>query len=90
MIWDEYNIPDLEIVWIPLEVNQSQSLLWVVIFDWYKKGHHTNVKELWAVDGLDIEITRASMSYKQFLFLTRCINFNDRKTRDERQKIDNL
>jgi len=55
-----------------------------------KKGHHVNVKELWAADGSGIEVTRAAMSYKRFLFLGRCLRFDDYKTRVERRKIDKL
>ncbi|XP_060846028.1 piggyBac transposable element-derived protein 4-like [Rhopalosiphum padi] len=55
-----------------------------------KKGHHTNVLELWANDGTGIEITRAVMSYKRFLFITRCLRFDDRSTRADRRKFDKL
>jgi len=49
--------------------------------------------ELWAYDGTGIEITRAVMtimSYKRFLFITRCIRFDDRSTRADRRKFDKL
>jgi hypothetical protein len=55
-----------------------------------KKAHHANVKELWSADGSSIEITRATMSYKRFLFLCRCLRFDDRETRAERRAIDKL
>jgi len=55
-----------------------------------KKAHHANVKELWSADGSGIEITRATMSYKRFLFLCRCLRFDDRETRAERRAIDKL
>lgn len=55
-----------------------------------KKGHHANVKELWASDGSGIDVARATMSYKRFLFLSRCLRFDDLETRVERRKIDKM
>lgn len=55
-----------------------------------KKEHHANVLELWANDGTGIEITRAVMSYKRFLFITRCLRLDDRSTRPDRRKLDKL
>lgn len=55
-----------------------------------KKSHHANVKELWAADGSDIEVARAAMSYKRFLFLGSCLRFDNHETRVERRKIDKL
>lgn len=55
-----------------------------------KKGHHANVKELFSNDGTGIEIARSVMSYKRFLFLTRCLRFDDRTTRISRRKEDKL
>lgn len=55
-----------------------------------KKSHHANVKEIFASDGTGMQITRAVMSYKRFLFITRCLRFDDKNTRVERRKIDKL
>ena len=55
-----------------------------------KKANHTNVTELWTTDGSGMEITRAIMSYKRFLFLLRCVRFDDKSTRRERQATDKL
>lgn len=55
-----------------------------------KKGHHVNVKELFSSDGTGIEITRAVMGYKRFLFLTSCLRFDDKLTRPDRRKTDKL
>ncbi|XP_077301051.1 piggyBac transposable element-derived protein 4 [Arctopsyche grandis] len=55
-----------------------------------KKSHHANVKEIFASDGTGIEIARAVMSYKRFLFITRCLRFDDKNTRVERRKVDKL
>lgn len=55
-----------------------------------KKSHHANVKEIFASASTGIQITRAVMSYKRFLFITRCLRFDDKKTRNERRKTDKL
>ncbi|KAJ8932105.1 hypothetical protein NQ318_022242 [Aromia moschata] len=55
-----------------------------------KKAHHSNVKEIFANDGTGIQIVRAAMSYKRFLFITRCLRFDDKATRDERRRTDKL
>lgn len=55
-----------------------------------KKGHHTNVKELWASDGSGMPILRATMCYNRFLFLLSNIRFDDKRTRVHRRKEDKL
>lgn len=47
-------------------------------------------KGLWANDRTGIEITRAVMSYKRFLFITCCLRFDDQSTRADRRKFDKL
>lgn len=37
--------------------------LWTFIFDWYKIGHHTYVKEMWAADSSGIEVTKVGFPY---------------------------
>ncbi|XP_055928587.1 uncharacterized protein LOC129959723 [Argiope bruennichi] len=54
------------------------------------KSQHKNVEQLWASDGAGIQILRAAMSYKRFLFLLRCIRFDDIDTGAERRKSDKL
>ncbi|XP_067014309.2 piggyBac transposable element-derived protein 3 [Anabrus simplex] len=49
---------------------------------------HTD--DLWATDGSGIDIFIATMSRKRFLFLLRCIRFDDIHTRSERRKLDKL
>ena len=49
-----------------------------------KNASHTNVKELWTTDSTGMEVTKAVMSYKRFLFLLHSIPFDDKNTRQER------
>ena len=55
-----------------------------------KKGHHTNVEELWTSDGTGMDIVRSAMSYRRFLLLTRHLRFDDKSTRAQRKEVDKL
>ncbi|UYV74302.1 hypothetical protein LAZ67_11002922 [Cordylochernes scorpioides] len=55
-----------------------------------KRAAHLTYKEQWAVDGSGVEIVRAIMSQDRFLFLLRCLRFDDITTRKERKKLDKL
>lgn len=55
-----------------------------------QQSGHTNVIDLWASDGTGIPILRAAMSYRRFLFLLRCMRFDDKTTRVERRRTDKL
>ena len=55
-----------------------------------RKGHHANIRELWTADGTVVQILRACMSYDRFLFLLRCISFDDLQTRPGRGQTDEL
>ncbi|XP_054713571.1 piggyBac transposable element-derived protein 4-like [Uloborus diversus] len=54
------------------------------------KSSHLNVRDLWATDGTGIEIFRCVMSYNRFLFLMRCLRFDDVHTRDSRKQNNKL
>lgn len=55
-----------------------------------KQSSHTNVSELWTTDGTGVPLLRCIMSSRRFLFLLRCLRFDDRSTRKERRKLDKL
>ncbi|KAJ8964284.1 hypothetical protein NQ314_005018 [Rhamnusium bicolor] len=65
--------------------SEITALLGLLYFIGVKKDNHTNVKELWDTESGFI-ITRQVMSYKRFLFLLRCMRFDDRDTREDRKK----
>ncbi|GBM56190.1 hypothetical protein AVEN_35175-1 [Araneus ventricosus] len=54
------------------------------------KLSHVNITDVWATDDTGIEIFRNTMSSKQFLFLLRCICFDDIHDRQSRNDIDKL
>ncbi|XP_069680912.1 piggyBac transposable element-derived protein 4-like [Periplaneta americana] len=70
--------------------SEMMALMGLLYLIGVKKANHTDVTELWAVDGSGIEITRAVMGFKRFLFLLRCIHFDDKRTRQERRVSDKL
>jgi len=65
--------------------SEIMALLGLSYFIGKRRGHHANVRELWTADGTGVQILRACMSYDRFLFLLRCIHFNDLQTRPGRQ-----
>ncbi|XP_071639586.1 piggyBac transposable element-derived protein 4-like [Temnothorax longispinosus] len=66
------------------------ALIGTLFFIGTKKGSYTNVLELWATNGTGIQTLRAVMGYKRFLFLLRCLRFDDKSTRSERKQTDKL
>ncbi|KAG8222276.1 hypothetical protein J437_LFUL014577 [Ladona fulva] len=54
------------------------------------KSSHLNVRDLWARDGTGLEIFYSTMSYNRFLFLMRCIRFDNVLTRKDRLQTDKL
>jgi len=70
--------------------SEIMALLGLLYLIGTKKGHHTSVRELWTADGTGVQIFRACMSYDRFLFLLRCIRFDDLQTRPGRRQTDKL
>ncbi len=66
------------------------ALIGVLFLIGVKGGQHTNVCELWTTDGTGIMAVRSCMSSKRFLFLLRCVRFDDKHTRSDRQRVDRL
>ncbi|UYV83181.1 hypothetical protein LAZ67_23000083 [Cordylochernes scorpioides] len=71
-------------------VTEILALFGLLIMSGVKRAAHLTYKELWAVDGSGVEIVRAIMSQERFLFLLRCLRFDDITTRKERKKLDKL
>ncbi|KAF2889468.1 hypothetical protein ILUMI_16705, partial [Ignelater luminosus] len=69
---------------------EVMALLGLLYLLGYKKHNHTNVLEIRTTDGSGMEIARTVMSYKRFLFLLRCLCFDNKFTRIERRKQDTL
>nr|XP_015905033.2 uncharacterized protein LOC107437514 [Parasteatoda tepidariorum] len=54
------------------------------------KSSHTNLKDLYATDGTGIDIFPKTMSRTRFLFLMRCLRFDNINDRQSRREIDKL
>jgi hypothetical protein len=54
------------------------------------RSNRQNLNDLWATDGTGVEIFRMTMSLQRFYFLQNSLRFDDKNTRDERKKTDNL
>lgn len=54
------------------------------------RSSHTNLEDLWAVDGLGIEYFHCTMSIKRFKFLLRAMRFDDIRSRNRRKAQDKL
>jgi len=73
-----------------VSMNELQAFLGLLILSGVKKAGHTSFLELWNTDGSGIEVFRACMSSKRFLFLLRTIRFDDVHTRTQRRETDKL
>lgn len=61
------------------------ALFGLLLLSGVKKQSHTNVQEIWETDGTGLEIFRACMSMKRFLFLLQSIIFDNSADRPQRQ-----
>nr|XP_023014742.1 uncharacterized protein LOC111504426 [Leptinotarsa decemlineata] len=74
----------------PTDTIEMRALLGLLLYAGVMKSSRLNVGELWKSDGSIIEILRLGMSIKRFLFLLRCLRFDNKDTREERTAIDKL
>lgn len=54
------------------------------------RSSRQSLRDLWRTDGTGVDIFRTTMSLQRFYLLQNCIRFDDKSTRDERKKTDNL
>lgn len=74
----------------PTNKTEIYAFLGLLIYSGVLKANRLNVKDLWKSDGSGVEIFRLAMSIKRFLFLLRCLRFDNKDTREERRAIDKL
>lgn len=55
----------------------------------FKSGRR-NSQDFWASDGTGVEVFPATMAHRRFVFLLRCLRFDDVNTRDDRKKEDKM
>ncbi|XP_055936617.1 piggyBac transposable element-derived protein 4-like [Argiope bruennichi] len=74
----------------PTKISEIKAFIGLLYFGGLHKSSHVNVKDLWATDGTGIDIFHRTMSYKRFLFLMRCVRFDDIRDRSSRREVDKL
>lgn len=71
-------------------VQEMKALFGVLYIIGALKNGHRSTKDMWSSDGCNIDILKCAMSEKRFLFLLRCIRFDDIRGREERKKFDKM
>lgn len=54
------------------------------------RSNRQNLKDLWRSDGSGVEIFRTIMTLKRFQFIQNCLRLDDKTTRKDRKKTDDL
>lgn len=72
------------------DIVEMNALLGLLYLAGVYKSSHLNVRDLWGTDGTGLENFHSTMSYNIFLFLMRCIRFDNVATRGDRRKTDKL
>lgn len=72
------------------DVLQIKAFFAVLYLAGVKKGNHLNIEELWSNDSTCPEFFSAVMSNRRFQTLVHGIRFDDKTTRAQRKRQDNL
>lgn len=70
--------------------SEIKALIGLLYIGGVHKASHVNVKDLWATDGTGMDIFRKTMSKNRFLFLLRCLRFDNIHDRQSRRLLDKL
>lgn len=70
--------------------NEIKAFLGLLYLCGTHKSSHTNLKDLYATDGTGIDIFQKTMSRTRFLFLMRCLRFDNINDRKSRREVDKL
>lgn len=74
----------------PTNILELKAFLGLLYIAATRKSNHVNADDLWKTDGTSMEIFRLTMSLYRFRFLLAHIRFDDKESREERQKTDKL
>ncbi|XP_069692711.1 piggyBac transposable element-derived protein 4-like [Periplaneta americana] len=69
---------------------EIKALIGLLFLGGVLRSSHLNCKDLFSTDGTGVERFPATMSMYRFLFLLRCLRFDNIETRDDRKLLDNL
>jgi hypothetical protein len=70
-------------------LSEVRAFIGVLFISGTLRVNHTNHLDLWSDSGIGSELVRSVMSYQRFLFLCRCLRFDDRATRAARREMTN-
>lgn len=74
----------------PTNLIEIKALIGLLYLCGIHKSSHVNVRDIWATDGTGLDIFHRTMSYKRFLFLLRCLRFDDVRDRMTGKEFDKL
>lgn len=74
----------------PTNSTEIYALLGLLYLSGVGHVNHLNCEDLWSRNGYGVEMFHLTMSLQRFKFLLRCIRFDDKETRLERRKTDEL
>lgn len=72
------------------ELSEIKAFIGLLYLCGIHKSSHVHVRDLWRTDGMGLEIFHRTMSHNRFLFLIRCIRFDDVRDRQIRKEVDKL
>ncbi|GLV46045.1 uncharacterized protein CBL_05132 [Carabus blaptoides fortunei] len=70
--------------------NEIKAFLGILIAGGVMRSSHLNFDDLFSVDDMGNEFFYTTMNKQRFLFILRCVRFDDKATRAERQETDKL
>lgn len=71
-------------------IGEIKSLIGLFYLGGIYKAGRTNVDEFWQREGTGLDIFWITMPLQRFRFLVQSIRFDDKRTRNDRQKLDKL
>ncbi|KAG5862122.1 hypothetical protein JTB14_011702 [Gonioctena quinquepunctata] len=74
----------------PIDIIELKAFIGLLYLAGVYRGNRQSLEDLWGSDGDGIEKFRHVMNIKRFRFIMRCMQFEDRTTRDERRKTDKI
>lgn len=72
------------------DVNELEALLGLVYILVANKSNHQNAFDLFRTNGMSMEIYQLTMALEKIRFLLRNLRFDDKTTREKRQKREKL
>ncbi|XP_068203556.1 piggyBac transposable element-derived protein 4-like [Palaemon carinicauda] len=72
------------------DVIEMKALIGLLMFAGTYHASRLHLADIWKADGTGIKVFRLTMSLDRFRFLLCCVRFDDKATREERKRVDEL